>query len=120
MTDVISDPLGLAQYICQHLSENQAVDYLVAIDGLDKQAWKEAKPLLEGVDKTARHTKEGLIRDICVYFQNYEVEDRFLVANLSLLPGLQRPCLQLASYIESSIQGATSHFTRMSELQSEA
>ena len=39
---IVNDALGLAQFLCQNLNENQAVVYLQAIDGLSKDNWKEA------------------------------------------------------------------------------
>ena len=106
MVDVVNDALGLTQYICQHLNENQAVVYLQAINGLSKEDWKrkEAKNYIDIVDKTARYTKEGNIRDIVQVFINNHIETRFLVANLALCPGFQKPCLELFSYTASSIK----------------
>lgn len=101
---IVNDALGLAQFLCQNLNENQAVVYLQAIDGLSKDNWKEAKTFLDTVDKTARHTKEGNIRDIVQVFKNTDITDRFVVANLSLVPGFQTACLELYSYVQSSVQ----------------
>ena len=118
MTEVVNDALGLTQYLTKHLEEPQAVSYLQAIQGLDIEAWRSAKELLPGVDKTNRQLKEGHIKDIVNVFCNREVTTTYLVRDLSLCPGFDRQNLHLATYIAAAAQGVRSHSSRMIEHQS--
>ena len=102
MTEVINDALGLTQYLTKHLEENQAVSYLLAIQGLDIEACRSAKELLPGVVNTNRQWKEGHIKDCVNVFCNTEVKTTFLVRNLSLIPGFDRTNLHLATFIAAA------------------
>ena len=118
MTEVINDALGLTQYLTKHLEENQAVSYLLAIQGLDIEAWRSAKELLPGVVNTNRQWKEGHIKDCVNVFCNTEVKTTFLVRNLSLIPGFDRTNLHLATFIAAAAQGVKTISSRMIEHQS--
>ena len=85
--DIVNDALGISQFICKHLSESQAVSYLLTIPELTLEHWIEAKTHLPTVNKTNRRTREGNISDIVEVFLNDVVEIRFLIANLTLCPG---------------------------------
>ena len=93
--DFVNDALGIAQFICQHLDEIQAVSYLLTIQELSIDDWIEAKSLLPGVNKTNRRTKENNISDVVDFFKNSTVEVRYLVANLTLCPGWHPACLNI-------------------------
>ena len=97
LLDVVNDPLGLAQFVTQHRGEN-AISYLLAIEGISIDEWKAAKALLADVVQSNRHTKEGYIKDVVNCFINNDIETRYLVANLALCPGFQREALELATY----------------------
>ena len=98
MPDVVNIALGLAQYITNCMNEEQAVSYLLAVESLTLQDWKGAKLLLPGADLTNRQTREGTVKDIVNCFINENIEDDYLVKDLSILPGLSRPALELISY----------------------
>ena len=100
---VVNDALGIAQYICGCMNEEQAVVYLLAIERLTLQDWKTAKLLLENADPTNRQTREGTLKDIVNYFQNIAVEEEYLVKDLSILPGLSKPALELVSFNQSML-----------------
>lgn len=93
--DCVNDALGIAQFICQHLDENQAVSYLLTIQELSIDDWIQAKTLLPGVNKTNRRTKESNISDIVETLKSSAVEIRYLVANLTLCPGWHPECLSV-------------------------
>ena len=104
MLDVVNDALGLAQYITQHLDQEEATLYLVAIEGLSVADWKKAKENLPEVVSSNRQTKEATIKDIVSVFSSKSVTTRYLIANLGLLPGLQPAALALASYTASTLR----------------
>lgn len=107
MTDsdfVPNDCLGLAQFLTQSLSADEAVFYLLSIDGLKLNDWKAAKLLLPHTSTLPnRTTLELTIKDIVVAFKSFDIETSYLVKNLALLPGFQPESLALTSYISSSM-----------------
>ena len=104
MTDIVNDCLGLAQFLTQSLTVEQATAYLLTIEGLSLSDWKAAKALLpETAGTSNRTTVELTIKDIVVAFKNFDITTSFLVKNLGLIPGFQQESLALTSYIASSL-----------------
>ena len=104
--DVVNDALGLAQFITKSLNETEAVQFLCSIQSIALEEWKSAKLLLpEAVEVSGRTrtTKEATVKDICSAFYNENITTRFLVANLSLVPGFQAEAIQLASYTAQTL-----------------
>ena len=67
MPDVVCNSLGLAQYITSSMNEEQALSYLLAVEQLSLQDWKDGRALLSDAVTTNRQTKEKFIEDIiCV------------------------------------------------------
>ena len=106
MTDIVDDALCIAQFITQHLTETQAVSYMLAIEGLTQDIWEASKSHLPITYQSGRRTKEGHILDICRYFADENPKPRYLLANLSLLPGFQIDCIKLAGFVASTMQSA--------------
>ena len=106
MSYEVNDCLGITQFVTSYLNEDQAVLYLLGIDAITLEEWKQAKSFLQSVDKTKRQTKETNIRDIVRVFINEEVEQQFLVKNLALCPGFQAKAL---SYTIATIEAVNSH-----------
>ena len=103
MPDVINDCLGLAQFITNGRSEQLAIAYLQSIEGLSIEDWRACKTLLPGVDRTNRTTKESHIRDVVTYLKNEDIQDTFLVRDLSLCPGFQKSALELVDYMAGTL-----------------
>ena len=111
--EVVNDALAIAQHITQYLEDNEAVNYLLAIEQLSLDDWKTCKTHLEGVNKSNRTWKEGHIRDVVELFRNGDVKKRFLLRNLSLCPGFSRPAVELCSFQASTLY-AVAHISRES------
>ena len=103
---VVNDALAVTQYLTQHLNESRAIAYLASIAGLTLDDWKDAKTLLDTVEKTRRHTKEANIKDIVTVFFNTCVETQFVLKNLSLAPGWGLEFIALANYTASAVEVA--------------
>ena len=88
MPDIVSDVLGIAQFLTKSRGE-EAISYLLAIERLTLENWKEGKELLPlpGAQQRNRTTKEGYIKDIVSYFVDTPTETRYLVADLAICPG---------------------------------
>lgn len=111
----INDCLGIAQYVTAHLSEVDAVRYLLTISTLSYEDWRKAKELLPGTCLTNKNTIEGNIKEIVAVFQN-SVETKYLVENLGILPGLQSPALQLISYTNATLWAVKHSNTAVEEV----
>lgn len=107
MPDVVNDALALTYYLRQHLSIDETVQYLLAIERLTIEHWRAARDAFLGVGNN-RTTKESYCKDIATAFSNYTGDTRFLFADLSLLPGLQKEALELVSYMCSSLHAVKS------------
>ena len=103
---VVNDALAVTQYLTQHLNESRAIAYLASIAGLTLDDWKDAKTLLDTVEKTRRHTKEANIKDIVTVFFNTCVETQFVLKNLSLIPNWGLEFIELANYTASAVEVA--------------
>ena len=103
MPDIVNDCLGIAQFITNGRSEQQATAYLQTIEGLSIEDWRSCKSLLPGVDRTNRHTKESHIRDVVTYLKNEDIDDHFCVRDLSLFPGFQKSALELVDYLSATL-----------------
>lgn len=107
MTDVINDALGLAQFLTGHLGAD-ATQYLVGVTEIGTDEWKIAKevlstecPRLKSINRT---TKELTIKDIVTAFIESDIENAYIVRNLSLCPGFSAEAIELTkSYISSSL-----------------
>ena len=99
MPDIVCDALGIAQFLTKSRGE-EAINYLLAIERLTFENWKEGKELLPlpPAQQRNRHTKEGYIKDIVTYFIDNPTENRYLVADLAICPGFQPHALELISY----------------------
>ena len=115
MPDVVNDALGMAQFVTTHLSENKAVSYLLAIEGISFEQWKTAKDLLPNADRTARQTKEKTIKDIVQVFQSEETNIRYWIDNYTLIPGFQIQALELASFAAASLYSVSTVSSRIIE-----
>ena len=111
----INDCLGIAQYVTAHLSETDALRYLLTISTLSYEDWRKAKELLPGTCLTNKTTIEGNIKEIVAVFQN-SVETKYLVENIGILPGLQAPALSLISYTNATLWAVKHSSTVTSEV----
>lgn len=103
---VVNNALGLAQYIAASLTESQSVSYLLAVEGLTIEHWAECKQYLTNVNTTNRQTKERTIEDVVVCLKNGgDGDNKFLVEDLSLLPGLSKIALELITYSKACMHG---------------
>ena len=108
MVNIVNNALGLAQYIAASLNETQSVSYLLAVEGLTIDDWAECKQYLADINTTNRKTKERIIEDVVVCLKNGGDEDtKFLVDDLSLLPGLSKTALELITYSQACMHGVT-------------
>lgn len=119
MPEVINSALGLAQYISGCMSEEQAIAYLLAVESISLQDWKAGKQLLANADPTNRQNREGTIKDIVKCFQNDPTVDSYIVKDLSILPGLSKPALELVSYHLSTLYAITTITRRHIETEEE-
>ena len=103
MPDVVNDALSLAQFITNGRSEEQAIAYLQAIEGITIDDWKSAKQDLPTADKTNRQTKEGHIKDIVSVFKNEDIGTTFCMRNLSFCPGFSREAIELVFYSSATV-----------------
>ena len=101
---IANDCLGICQYVTQHLDDSEATRYLLTIEGLAFDDWRTAKETLPGTCVTNKNTIEGNIKEIISVFRNTEVKDKYVVTNLGVLPGMQIPAIQLASYTLSTFK----------------
>ena len=99
-----NDALGLTQYITQCLEAEAATSYLLAVESLTIESWKEARDLLINTDSNRnRTTKEAFIKDIVTVFQGQVIDTKYIVGDLSILPGLSRSAVELAPYGNSIV-----------------
>ncbi len=109
MPDVINDALAISQHVVQHLGID-AVQYLLGIEQLTIEQWREAYFLLE-IGSQNRTTKEAFIKAIAEHFVEDNGDTSFCVRNLSLLPGFQKTAIELYSYTASTLH-AIQHVTQ--------
>ena len=101
---VLNNALGLAQYITSNQSETDANRFLLTVDTLSFTDWKRAKELLPGTCATNKSTIEGNIREILnVMYNNPPANTKYIVGDLSILPGLSISALQLVSFSTASL-----------------
>lgn len=112
-TFVANDCLGLAQYIVKTLPDAEALRYLLTVEALTIDDWRKAKDILKGTSSTNRSTIEGNIKEIISAFRNNQSEAKYLVENLSVLPGLSIACLQLQSYSNSVLEALKHNIERI-------
>ena len=110
MTEVVDNGLGLTQYICANMNEEQALNYLLAVEPLTLQDWKASRALLPDANTTNRQTKEKCIEDIIYVFKNTSVDTTYLVRNLAILPGLSPTAIQLISYSQANLYAVNCAF----------
>ena len=115
MTDIVDDVLSIAQHITQYLTESEAVSYMLAIEGITQDVLEASKLHLPVAFQSGRRTKEGHLIDICRYFADELPKPRYLLANLSLLPGFQIDAIKLAGFVSSTVRSLISHSSRMIE-----
>ena len=109
----VNNALALTQHITQTLEPDAATCYLLAVEALSIDDWREARDLLISTDHNSRNrqTKEAFIKDIVNAFGSQVVDTKYLIGDLSILPGLSRSAVELASYT-SSIVYAVKQITR--------
>ncbi len=99
--DVINDALAISQHVVQHLGTD-AVQYLLGIESLTIESWREAYLLIEQSTRN-KLTKEAYIKAITEYFVEDDSDIKYCIRNLSLLPGFQKEALVLCSYTASTL-----------------
>ena len=112
----VNNALALTQHITQTLEADEAICYLLAVEALSIDDWREARDLLLATDLNNRNrtTKEAFIKDIVHVFRSQVVDTKYLVGDLSILPGLSRTAVELASYTNSIVY-AVKQITKRAE-----
>ena len=104
MPDVVNNALALAQFICEGRSEEQAVTFLLALEGLSIDCWRVAKRELSIDDTTNHRTKEGFIKQIVNFLKNDDKSDiNYCLKDLSLCPGFSKESIELVFFSSATV-----------------
>ena len=103
MPDVVNDALALAQFITNGRSEQHAVNYLLALEGISIDSWRTAKRELAIEDTTNHRTKEGFITQIVSYMKNEDKDITYCLKDLSLCPGFSRDAIELVYFNSATV-----------------